>query len=164
VLDPGPPGVDLACAVGPYAGVVRSLVVAIKFARRVPLAAAAAGAIAAACPPGELHGEIVPVPAAPLRWRWRGFDPAEEIALALARATGLQFNPCLRRGQGPRQVHRSRAQRLAGPPSVRLCRPAPARALLVDDVHTTGATLAACAAALRAGGCERALALTIARA
>nr|MBA3327093.1 ComF family protein [Solirubrobacterales bacterium] len=39
----------------------------------------------------------------------------------------------------------------------------PARAVLVDDVHTTGATLDACAHALRAGGCERVAALTWAR-
>ena len=41
--------------------------------------------------------------------------------------------------------------------------PVPARAVLVDDVVTTGATLAACAAALRAAGCEEVTALVFAR-
>ncbi len=40
---------------------------------------------------------------------------------------------------------------------------APARAVLVDDVATTGGTLAACAQALRAGGTEEVVAVTFAR-
>jgi predicted amidophosphoribosyltransferase len=39
----------------------------------------------------------------------------------------------------------------------------PARAVLVDDVRTTGATLAGCARALRAGGAERVGAVCVAR-
>jgi Predicted amidophosphoribosyltransferases len=41
--------------------------------------------------------------------------------------------------------------------------PAPAVGVLVDDVQTTGATLTACARALRRAGAERVCALTFAR-
>lgn len=163
LVEPGPPGVDLAIAASEFEGVARRVAHGLKFGRRLGLAEVAARAIHRACPPEELRGAVVPVPAAPWRWRWRGFDPAEEIALALARLCGLPYRPCLRRRHGARQVGRARSRRLADPPLVWVSGAAPAEVLLVDDVRTTGATLGACARALRGGGCARVLALTLAR-
>jgi predicted amidophosphoribosyltransferase len=138
-------------------------VVGLKFRSRLPLAKRAGAAIAAGVPAGLLQGKVVPVPPAPARRRWRGFDAAEAIASALSLETGLALERCLRRSHGPRQVGRPRSERLALPPRVRLAGQSPAAAVLVDDVVTTGATIGASAQALRSGGCDRVVALTFAR-
>jgi predicted amidophosphoribosyltransferase len=164
VMDPGPRGVDLAVSAAPFDGVARRLVHGLKYGRRLSLAGVAADAMLRVLPAAESPDAVVPVPAAPWRWRWRGFDPAEEIAIAMAERTGLPLVPCLRRGRGRRQVGRRRSRRLADPPRVLATAAAPAGALLVDDVWTTGATLAACASALRDAGARRVVALTLARA
>jgi predicted amidophosphoribosyltransferase len=163
VIEAGPPAVDLALAASPFDGVAREVVHGLKYARRLSLAGVAADAMVRALPTHESLDAVVPVPAGPWRWRWRGFDPAEEIAMALAARTGLPLVDCLRRRGGRRQVGRRRSDRLADPPSVRSAAACPGQALLVDDVWTTGATLSACARALRDGGSRRVIALTLAR-
>jgi predicted amidophosphoribosyltransferase len=169
-LDPvGPPppatprDLEAAWAAAPHDGAARELVVALKFRSLLPVAQLMAQRIADRAPPGLLSGTVVPVPPAPARLRRRGFDPAEEIAARLAALTGLRYHPCLARADGPRQVGRTRAARLGSPPSVRSLDTAPAVALLVDDVQTTGATLSACARALRRAGAEQVSAVTFAR-
>lgn len=156
------PGVEEAWSAAPYDGAARRLVGALKFRARVGLAGDAAGLIAARAPAHLLAGAIVPVPAAPSRRRRRGFDAAEAIANALARRCGLPVAPCLARAESARQVGRRRAERLADPPRVAALSPVPKEAVLVDDVMTTGATLGACAAALRGGGAIRVVAVTVA--
>jgi len=70
---------------------------------------------------------------------------------------------CLRRvGEERRQVGAARVERLRAGGVVATDR-APPVAVLVDDVHTTGATLDACARALSARGTRAVCAVTYAR-
>jgi predicted amidophosphoribosyltransferase len=164
VREAGPVGLDLAVSASPFEGAARRVVHGLKYARRLSLARIAAEAMCWALPRWETPHAVVPVPPAPWRWRWRGFDPAEEIAASLSELTALPLEACLRRGGGRRQVGRRRWERLSEPPGVWLEGDPPATALLVDDVWTTGATLSACALALRAGGCRKVVGLTLAHA
>jgi predicted amidophosphoribosyltransferase len=157
------PGVSHAWAAGPHDGITRELIGALKFKRRMPLARTAAEAIAASYP-NALAGSLIPVPPSPLRHRWRGFDPAAAIATELGKLTQAPVLPLLHREDHKRQVGRRRSERLADPPRITALDPAPPQATLIDDVITTGATIGACAAALREAGCREILAIALARA
>jgi predicted amidophosphoribosyltransferase len=157
-----PPRVDSIWSASANEGVARRLIAALKFRSLLPAAEVIAERLAAS--PAAAEGwPVVPVPASPSRRRRRGFDPAGEIARLLAQGTGANLVPCLRRGRGPRQVGRTRSERMARPPEIRAAGPAPQGVLLVDDVITTGATLSACAGALRRAGCARVAAASFVR-
>jgi predicted amidophosphoribosyltransferase len=143
--------------------VARDLVSALKFRRLLPVAELMARRIALLAPPEALGAVIVPVPPAPLRSRRRGFDAAEAIAGHLHRCVETSMHPCLVRRGGGRQVGKGRAERFAAPPRVSARETPPASVVLVDDVLTTGATLSACAAALRRAGARRVFAVTFVR-
>ncbi len=148
----------------PYEGPARGLVAALKFGGRVRLARTAAVAIARGLAEPTDGVTVVAVPASPVRRRSRGFDPAEAIAVELAHLLGAPLARPLVRAHGPRQVGRGRRERLAAGPAVRVVGPIPDRLLLVDDVLTTGATLAACVRTLRAAGATELRAAVFARA
>ena len=157
------PGLGPVVWSAPYEGVARGLVAALKFGGRLDLARVAGARVAASAgelPPGWT---VVAVPAAPLRRRRRGYDPAELIAAEVGSLLGLPGAAVLGRAEGPRQVGRPRRERLAAPPRVWAVAAAPGRVLLVDDVLTTGATLTASSAALRAAGCAEVRAAVFAR-
>jgi predicted amidophosphoribosyltransferase len=159
----GPPGIDRAWSSAPHDDVARDLVAALKFRRLLPVAGLIADRILWLAPAELLSGTIVPVPTARLRSLYRGFDPAAEIAAALADRTSLSIRSCLIRQGGGRQVGRRRAQRIGHPPLIRTKGEVPRSVLLVDDVQTTGATLSSCARALRSAGAVRIVAITFAR-
>jgi ComF family protein len=149
-----------------YEGPARELVKALKFRGAGGLCDAMAAQIVAGAPPGLLEGvTLVPVPLHRARLRRRGFNQAERLAASIAGRTGLESLTCLaRRGSAKPQVGRPRAERLeALEGTFALAGAAPASAVLVDDVITTGGTLAACAAALRSGGAAEVQAIAYAR-
>ena len=167
-------GPDLASACGvevwaplAYEGPARGVVKALKFGSLAPLAGTMAAQIAANAPPHALGGDgaLVPVPLHSARLRRRGYNQAERLARALAVRTGLPVVDCLERlGNRRTQVGRDRRERLRGiAGAVRVRSAPPSAAILVDDVVTTGATLAACAAVLRAAGTEGVSAIAYAR-
>ncbi|MEV7275818.1 ComF family protein [Streptomyces sp. NPDC093111] len=172
---PEPPGLPVVHAAAPYEGAVRALLLAHKERGALPLAgalgAALAGAVEAAAGPSEAFGGgpllLVPVPSSRRSVRARGHDPTRRIALAAAarlRRTGraARVLPVLRQGRAVADQTglgaRGRFANLAGalevaPAGVRLLDEAArkaARCVLVDDLMTTGASLAEAARALSA--------------
>jgi len=168
-LGPAPPaaapaGVDAWVAPFAYRGPARELVARVKYRNVravVPwLAGAMVAALVESSPPAV--GVVTWAPTTPEHRRRRGFDPAELLARAVARRLSLPGRAVLLREPGPPQTGLGAAERRHGPRFAPRAPAAPS-VLLVDDVATTGATLAAAALALREGGARCVVALTAAR-
>ena len=109
---------------------------------------------------------LIPVPLGSRRLRRRGYNQSERIAAALARRLGAPVRDVLVRVRETQsQTALTPEQRLANVSGAFVTEGAlDGRCVLVDDVFTTGATLLASAAALRAGGAIQVDAVTFARA
>lgn len=110
---------------------------------------------------------IVPVPLHTERLRERGYNQANELAHALATASGIpHFPQALHKQRHTRsQVELSREERLQNVREAFTVQQQEAvrgkTVLLVDDVKTTGATLAACAHSLLAADAQAVYGLTV---
>jgi ComF family protein len=161
-----PPPWRAAASFGPYAGVLRELILLFKGRGRDELAAPLAGLLI-----GALRRAAWPAPdavvAVPMTWvrrLRRGYNQAELLAHEVARTLGVRRVRALRRRGRGTQVGGARSERLRLAASAFPVRRAVrGRVVLVDDVFTTGATAAACTRALRRAGADEVLVLTLAR-
>ena len=122
----------------------------------------------------DLLGTCDIIAAVPLhRWRllWRRYNQAALLALAMGRIAGkpVLADLLVRRRATPSQGRMGRNQRFQNVAGAFALRSAHAehirdrRVLLVDDVMTTGATVAECAKVLRRAGAQAVDVLTLAR-
>jgi ComF family protein len=119
--------------------------------------------------PIELPALIVPVPLHRARLRQRGYNQALELARPLARALGVPLSHDLLLRTHPTAAQSeldapSRRRNVRGAFVVRPNAPLPAHVAVLDDVMTTGATLAECARVLRRAGVARVDVWALARA
>jgi ComF family protein len=153
-----------------FQGPVREAVHALKYnhlsALARPMGELMAGYLKTAELPVDL---VVPVPLFGRRRRLRGYNQSALLARELARLDGLPLaeRGLSRRRDTPPQARsvdaEARRRNVAGAFAADGRRVEGRRVLLVDDVMTTGATLDACAQALRQGGAASVWALTFAR-
>ncbi len=111
---------------------------------------------------------VIPVPLHPRRLRERGFNPASLLARSVARERRARFDATLleRVRDTPSQTDLDRRARRANVRGAFRVRPGtrpPAVVWLVDDVVTTGSTLAEAARALRRAGVREVVAICVAR-
>jgi len=151
---------DISRAAYPYQGVIKDRIRQLKYHRGVWLAEPLGRLMLdAALANGLTQADLViPVPLHPLRQRERGYNQAERLARVVAKGLSLPLDTrtLIRCRNTPSQTSLKRAERLLNPENAfALIRAEPVigkRILLVDDIFTTGATVAACARVLRQGG------------
>jgi len=149
-----------------YGGPLADAVQRLKYGGRCELAPALGRLLAdAALPHAGRIDRVIPLPLHPGRLRERGFNQSALLAAPVARALGLPLDTrCLCRIRPTRdQASLARAARAANVRGAFAALRVRDRVLLIDDVQTTGATLASAADALLQAGCSEVRTLALAR-
>ena len=159
-----PPAFRRARAAAVYAGPARDALKAYKIGGERRSAKHFAGAMGGAT--AELDADVVTfVPSTRLGRSKRGFDPAEELALHVARMLGKPKRRLLRKvRETADQASLDASERRRNLRGAFEARHAAGAVLLVDDIFTTGATARECAATLASAGIPQIDVLTFARA
>lgn len=156
---------------GTYSGTVRDALHALKYHGERRLAVPFAQALAARWARAGAGGDLLTwVPVHESRLGERGFDQAEELARATAALLGMPVERVLERSQRTAAQHSLGQRERAGNTAKAFSVPAKAVpslqgrwVVVVDDIVTTGATLAGCAAALLQAGAAAVSGLCVAR-
>jgi ComF family protein len=152
-----------------YDGLVSKLITEMKYGDKPGLASMFTPMLRLAL--GTLSGEdraVIPVPMHPSKRRERGYNQSEELASGLARETGLAYRKdvLVKLRNTPPQATLGEAARLGNVTGSIGLRPrsllSNSRAVIVDDVMTTGATLRECAEVIDRVGIEERVACVIA--
>lgn len=159
---------DAVYSFGLYEAELRKLIHLFKYEGVRPLKRPLGAWLAQALPLDLRFDAIVPMPLHWSRWLRRGFNQADLLARELSARSGFPVERLVQRARSTaRQAQLTRAGRrrnvarafkVARPDRVR-----GKRLLLIDDVFTTGATLNACATALKRAGAAHVSGLTLAR-
>jgi ComF family protein len=166
-----PPGLAQLEWCSSYTGPARAALHALKYDGERRLVSPLGELMSARWRYAAMGGDIlVPVPVHAERLRERGFDQAELLAREIGGRLGLPVSQALRRSARTKAQHKlGRGARTSNVDSVFSVSPAMGTTvrgrwiILVDDVVTTGATLAACARALHSAGAIAVSGLALAR-
>lgn len=156
-----PPPLDRVRAAVVYGEIARSLVLKLKYGRKVGVAETMARNMRRLMSDVAADAILTPVPLHRTRLWGRGFNQALLLARGLSRSSGHAVEPALLRrvrrtprlkGLSPSQRHKT----VTGAFRAHEVHDFSGRTvILVDDVYTTGSTANACARALKRAGAER---------
>jgi competence protein ComFC len=148
-----------------YEGGLKEMILKLKFYRLRAAAEVAAEVILGSLPEDLMVDMVTSVPVAAERYRERGYNQSELVARVVARRLGLPYRGMLGRFNAAHQMGLGRASRLEQIKGAfyALRRMDGQRVLVVDDVVTTGATLAECAETLVGAGAESVWGAAVAR-
>ena len=149
---------DRVWVIFPYTGKYRKLLSAYKFGKNLALGKLFADKVMEliAQNPELENAGIVPVPPRAGKIKESGWDQVEYLVKQLDKKSGgrIKIYRCLKRKKSKIQKKLSRSERMENLKGrIYNYGKAPETALVIDDVITTGSTLAVCSSVLREAGC-----------